>query len=110
MKLQQALAAAKTEEEVKAAYVKAIGLKLPGRGKVDIQMAQNSCPDKMKHLVFVRTRFNQAAAHTRERAISRNTSASNSQELIRPATRSPIETSPTMSPAEFTTMRCRARC
>ena len=37
MKLQQALAAAKTEEEVKDAYVKAIGLKSPGKGKVDIQ-------------------------------------------------------------------------
>ena len=36
MKLQQALAAAKTEE-VKDAYVKAIGLKSPGKGKVDIQ-------------------------------------------------------------------------
>ena len=37
MKLHQALAAAKTEEEVKDAYVKAIGLKSPGKGKVDIQ-------------------------------------------------------------------------
>ena len=37
MKLQQALTTAKTEEEVKDAYVKAIGLKSPGKGKVDIQ-------------------------------------------------------------------------
>ena len=36
MSLSQALAAAKTEEEVKDAYVKAIGLKSPGKGKVDI--------------------------------------------------------------------------
>ncbi len=36
MTLVQALAKAKTEEEVKDAYVKAIGLKSPGKGKVDI--------------------------------------------------------------------------
>ena len=36
MTLVQALANAKTEEEVKDAYVKAIGLKSPGKGKVDI--------------------------------------------------------------------------
>ena len=36
MSLSQTLAAAKTEEEVKDAYVKAIGLKSPGKGKVDI--------------------------------------------------------------------------
>lgn len=36
MTLVQALAAAKTEEEVKAAYVKVIGLKSPGLGQVDI--------------------------------------------------------------------------
>jgi hypothetical protein len=39
MTLQQALATAKTEEEVKDAYVKAIGLKSPGKGKVDIRAA-----------------------------------------------------------------------
>ena len=36
MTLVQALSSAKTEEEVKDAYVKAIGLKSPGKGKVDI--------------------------------------------------------------------------
>ena len=37
MSLFNALSSANTEEEVKDAYVKAIGLKSPGKGKVDIQ-------------------------------------------------------------------------
>lgn len=65
MSLLNALTDAKSEEDVKAAYVKAIGLKLPNQGKVDIQ-APNMWFEAKEAATPANTMFAQLLCYVRD--------------------------------------------